>query len=242
MNNRTIVSKKDRRPAGVAAHLGITIGEYDAAIRRFIPGYEEMLAVGAAAIPARTRTIVDLGIGTGAFASRCLVRAPRSQVIGIDADPSMAAIARHRLGSARRITVRAESFLRAPLPACDAVIASLALHHVRTRTAKRALYRRIHAALRPGGRIVIVDCQPAADRDPRRAQFDDWTAHLCKSFSARKSAALLAAWAIEDVYVPLPAEIALLEEAGFRVDVLWRRGAFAVLLGRARQPRLRKTL
>jgi hypothetical protein len=38
-------------------------------------------------------------------------------------------------------------------------------------------------------------------------------------------------WSHEDVYVPLDAEIALLRESGFRVELLWRRGAFAVLRG-----------
>lgn len=226
-------SVPQRKLTSVAAHLGIAIGEYDAAIRRFIPSYEEMLSVGAAAIPAETRIIVDLGIGTGAFGARCLARAPRAQLIGIDADPAMADVARRRLDASRRITVRTESFLRARLPQCDAVIASLALHHVRTRKAKGALYRRIHRALEPGGRLVIVDCQPASDADTRRAQFDDWTAHLRRSFTARKAASLLAAWAREDVYVPLPDEIGLLEGARFRVDVLWRRGAFAVILAAA---------
>ena len=51
----------------VATHLGIDLAEYDARIRSFIPDYEEMLAVAAAAVPAQARTIVDLGIGTGAL-------------------------------------------------------------------------------------------------------------------------------------------------------------------------------
>jgi hypothetical protein len=33
------------------------------------------------------------------------------------------------------------------------------------------------------------------------------------------------------VSVPLDAEIALMEQSGFRVEVLWRRGAFSVLRG-----------
>ena len=37
------------------------------------------------------------------------------------------------------------------------------------------------------------------------------------------------AWSHEDVYVPLDAEIAMLRAAGFRVELLWRRDAFAVL-------------
>src|SRR4026208_979520 len=64
----------------VASHLGIRLADYDARIRTFIPDYEEMLGVAAAAIPARTRTIVDLGIGTGALSARCLAPAPAARV------------------------------------------------------------------------------------------------------------------------------------------------------------------
>jgi tRNA (cmo5U34)-methyltransferase len=211
----------------VAAHLGIKLADYDARIRTFIPDYEEMLAVAGVAIPARTRTIVDLGIGTGALSARCLASAPAARVVGIDVDPAIVALAARRLRD--RATFATGSFLRAPLPRCDAAVASFSLHHVRTRAAKAALYRRIHAALRPRGLFISVDCQPASDPAVRRAQRQAWLAHLRRAYTAARSAALLDAWASEDVYVPLDAELALMRRSGFRVDVLWRRGAFAVL-------------
>jgi SAM-dependent methyltransferase len=211
----------------VAHHLGIKLADYDTRIRTFIPDYEEMLDVAAAAIPARTRRIVDLGIGTGALSARCLASAPGARVAGIDLDPDILALAARRLRD--RATFATGSFLRAPLPPCDAAVASFALHHVRTRGAKAALYRRIHAALRPGGLLVIVDCQPARVPAVRRAQREAWLAHLRRAYSPARAAAVLASWADEDVYVPLDAELALLERSGFRVEVLWRRGAFAVL-------------
>jgi hypothetical protein len=70
----------------VAAHLGIDLKEYDSRIRTFIPHYEEMLDVAAAAIPPRARTITDLGTGTGALSARCLKTAARARAIGIDLD------------------------------------------------------------------------------------------------------------------------------------------------------------
>jgi hypothetical protein len=94
------------------------------------------------------------------------------------------------------------------------------------------LYRRLKRSLRPQGRLVIVDCQPAAQRELFRAQREAWIGHLRRTYSAEKAARLLASWGLEDVYVPLEAELRLLEGAGFRVDVLWRKGAFAVLIGR----------
>jgi SAM-dependent methyltransferase len=212
----------------VATHLGINLAEYDARIRTFIPHYQAMLVAAASAIPSSARLIVDLGTGTGALAAACLARARRARVVGIDADPGMLPLAARRL-AARATLVRA-SFLRAPLPdGVDAVVASFALHHVRTRTAKGQLYRRVRLALRPRGVFVSVDCHPSIDRAAARHQFDAWTMHLRRSYSRREADKLLCAWSIEDVYVPLESEIRLLEGAGFDVDVIWRGGAFAVL-------------
>ena len=123
------------------------------------------------------------------------------------------------------------SFLRTALPRCDAIVASLALHHVRTRATKFRLYRSLRAALRGGGRLVVIDCLPAADVEIRRREFDDWRAHLERRYSSREASALLRAWAREDVYRSLNDETVLMRTAGFDVDVVWRCGAFAVLLG-----------
>lgn len=211
----------------VASHLGIRLDEYDARIRTFIPDYDAMLDVAASLVPRTTRTIVDLGIGTGALASRCLQRAPRARVVGIDEDSDILALASRRLGA--RLTPVGGSFLRTPLPRCDMVVASFALHHVRTRGAKAAIYRRIRAALGPGGLLIVVDCQPAADRTLWTAQRGAWLAHLRASYSPTRARGLLAAWSHEDVYVPLETELRVMEAGGLRGEVVWRRGAFAVI-------------
>jgi tRNA (cmo5U34)-methyltransferase len=211
----------------VAAHLGIRLSEYDARIRTFIPDYEEMIAVAASAVPPDARTILDLGTGTGALSAACLSRARRARAIGIDADAEILTLATRRLGS--RATLVPGSFTTTPLPRCDVAVASFSLHHIRTRPAKKALYRRVHAALRRGGVLLIVDCEPAIDPDVRGAQFDAWRAHLRRAYSPREARRLLRAWSHEDVYVPLDEEIGLLRECRFRVEVVWRRGAFAVV-------------
>lgn len=213
---------------GVASHLGIKLAEYDLRIRTFIPNYEEMLDVAAGAIPRRARSIVDLGTGTGALAQRCLRRASRARLLGIDADGEILKLAERRLSSRARLL--RGSFTRTSLPACDAVAASFALHHIRTRSSKASLYRRIRAALRPGGVFISVDCQPAANRGLASEQHQQWKSHLLSSYSAKQAAALLASWAREDTYVPLEAELDLLRRSGLKPEVLWRKGAFAVLL------------
>lgn len=215
---------------GVASHLGIKLSEYDARIRTFIPDYEEMLDVAAEAIPRRARTIVDLGVGTGALASRCSGRAKQARIVGIDVDPEIMELAKSRLG--RRATFVCGSFLGAEIPPCDAVVASFALHHVPTHHAKSRLYDRIYSGLAGDGVVVTVDCHPAHDPDLARKQRHAWTAHLRKAYSKSEADKLLTSWSHEDFYTPLEAELDLMRQSGFAVEVLWRRGAFAVLMGK----------
>ena len=214
---------------GVAAHLGIDLAEYDARIRTFIPDYEEMLGVAASAIPPKSGVIVDLGTGTGALSRRCLDCVPRAQIVGIDADADVLKVAAERLGPNASFVVG--NFGRTEIPRCDAVVSSLALHHVRSRAAKRALFRRIRAAMRSGGRFVSVDCYPARHVPLAAVQRAAWRAHLRQTYDARSTTSLFRAWADEDHYLPLETEMDLMSDAGFHPEVLWRRGMFGVLLG-----------
>jgi SAM-dependent methyltransferase len=219
----------------VASHLALSPAKYDARIRSLIPLYDELIAevaraLGHAARPVRT--VVDLGIGTGALARACLERTSGARVWGIDADADMMAIARARLGRlSRRVTMTTGSFLDEPLPACDAIVASYSLHHIRTPRAKLAFYRRCYRALRPGGVLVNGDCAPASTRRGFTRDLDVWFAHLGKTFGSRaQGRRVYESWAEEDTYLPLADEIRLLQRAGFAVDVPWRRSPFAVIV------------
>jgi len=219
----------------VAKHLGIRLPEYDRRIRTFIPHYEELVSATAGVVAlVRTRrpAMVDLGIGTGALAARCREFAPRASVYGIDEDPEMLAVAARRLGrkSGRHRLVSGD-FARVAIPKCDAIVATLALHHVHSVIAKRRLYRRCFAALRPGGVFASGDAFLSRAPALRRLEMDTWRAHLRQWYSARETRGFFAAWAREDRYLPLALEVELLESVGFRVDVPWRRAPFGVVVG-----------
>jgi len=130
------------------------------------------------------------------------------------------------------VTMTTGSFLDAALPPCDAIVASYALHHIRTTRAKLAFYRRCYRALRPGGILINGDCAPASTARGFARDLDVWYSHLAKTFGGRaKGQRVYESWADEDTYVPLADEILLLERAGFAVDVPWRRSPFAVIVG-----------
>ena len=159
----------------VRRHLRVPIDAYDAAIRQFIPGYEAMLGVASRELAAVAPGLVlDLGGGTGALAEAILKSRDSGTVELIDVDPEMLAQARTRLARfGGRVRFTEQSFFAA-LPRCNGAAASLALHHVRTLDAKRALYRRIHGALEPGGVFINADATMPADPDASEATWRAW--------------------------------------------------------------------
>ena len=218
---------------GAGSHLGIDLTEYDARIRTFIPDYETLHDIVAYALSAtarrRTLTIVELGVGTGALAARCLEACPSARIIGIDDDAAMLAAARSRLDGGLTKTLQG-NFESIELPRCDAVVACLALHHIPTRARRLRLFRRVFAALRPGGVLISADCYPEVNARLAAVDRASWLGHLEEFYTPRQAREFLRHWAREDHYVPLLDEIATLHRAGFTADVPGRKQAFAVIV------------
>ena len=217
----------------VKRHLDVDADAYDVAIRRFIPHYDDMLATGVevlAALAPPDAHVLDLGGGTGALSGAVLAGLPEARVTVLDVDGAMLDEARRRLAPfGDRVAFRAGSFFD-PLPAADAVVASLALHHVHDLDAKADLYRAIHATLSAGG--VFVNLDAAITEGPRlnALVLERWAAGMAEHGIAEDEArGHFAAWADEDRYFPLDAELDALRSAGFaEVECFWRRGASAV--------------
>jgi len=217
---------------GATAHLGIKPGEYDKTIATLIPHYKDLIGAAAAVVDVIARTtptVVDLGTGSGTLAERILEVRPKARLVGIDADPTMLTTASRRLGG--RIETIEDNFERARIPACDVVSASFALHHIATSRRKAALYKRCFSSLRPGGMFVSADCYLASSTTIQTHDREAWLSHLQRAYTRRKAEQFLKTWAKEDVYFTLDRESELLKDAGFGIEVTWRKGSFAVLVG-----------
>jgi tRNA (cmo5U34)-methyltransferase len=158
---------------------------------------------------------------------------PGARVTLLDVDVAMLAEARRRLaGFGDRVTLREGSFLD-PLPSADAVVSSLALHHIHDLEAKTRVYGAIHEALTPGG--VLLNLDAAISEDPRvnALIFDGWAVHMAAhGIPDEEARGHFRAWAAEDRYFPLDAELAALRAAGFaEVECFWRRGPSAICCG-----------
>jgi tRNA (cmo5U34)-methyltransferase len=217
----------------VAGHLGIGADDYDRTIRTFIPNYELMLGTIVHWLEGRVPgggLVVDLGAGTGALSAAILDALPDVRVQLVDVDPNMLEVAASRCAAHDgRFELRRARF-EDPLPRCNAVVATLALHHVATHDEKRTLYRSIHGALEPGGLVLVGDVLAYPGGPEREGMQRDWYVHMAEhGITPEQADGHFAEWAEEDVYVPLPDELGLIADAGFpRPDIFWRDGLLTV--------------
>ena len=218
----------------VRQHLRLEIEAYDRTIRRWIPGYEQARRRAAREIArVRPRRVLDLGAGTGALSEAILAEAPTAAVELIDVDGDMLAQARVRLKRfGERARYRRQSFLD-PLPECDAVAASLALHHVPAMTAKAQLYRRILKVLGPGGVLVNADVTMPSGEPRRSEDYAKWAAHLVScGIGEDRAYEHFREWAGEDTYFPLETELEAMTEAGFDATCAWQDIPNTLMIGR----------
>jgi trans-aconitate 2-methyltransferase len=127
-------------------------------------------------------TVLDAGCGSGRVTEALLERLPRGRVIAVDASPSMVQQAHRRLGS--RVEIHQMDLLELELAnPVDAILSTATFHWVLDHD---ALFRRLRAALRPGGQLVAqcggegnIDrlrgvANAVLERKPYAEHFRDW--------------------------------------------------------------------
>ncbi|GEC16302.1 hypothetical protein NWI01_21940 [Nitrobacter winogradskyi] len=131
--------------------------DYDREIRHWTREMRWRRAMIDALAPRAGETIVDVGCGTGSFAVMLKAAEPGVEVVGIDPDEEALAIARAKAVAAGLAIGWERGFARdLGARSADAVVSSLMFHQV-PMAEKQAGLAAVHAALRPGGRLVIAD-------------------------------------------------------------------------------------
>jgi trans-aconitate 2-methyltransferase len=137
---------------------------------------------------AGDETAIDAGCGSGRVTEALIERLPRGRVIAVDASSSMARAARERLRQAgigpERVEVREADLLELEVDEpVDAILSTATFHWIADHD---RLFRRMRAALRPGGRLVAqcggegnIDvlrgvAHATLAREPYAEHFRDW--------------------------------------------------------------------
>jgi tRNA (cmo5U34)-methyltransferase len=203
--------------------------------RRYQTRYDEMLSdlVSRVRVPRNAR-ILDLGSGSGVLAEMLLERFPEAHVDLLDFSSNMLAVAERKLlRFAHRTTMIEGLFEDMPSGPFDAVVSTLALHHLETDEEKRSLYSRIYHSLTPGGCFWQGEYVLSSSREDSALNEDSWADWLrTQNFSEEEVIKLRERVSANDRPAPLADQLRWLQDLGFaRVDCTWRYIKFAVFGG-----------
>jgi tRNA (cmo5U34)-methyltransferase len=208
--------------------------DYESARRRLIPPYDAFYGAAIAALDLTgrpLRNVLDLGAGTGLLARAVATAHPDAELTLLDGSSAMLEQARAAIGDAATYVVADLADALPPGP-WDAVVSALAIHHTED-DVKRALFRRVHDGLAPGGLFVNaehVSGPTALFEDANQAWHERRAAEL---------GATVAEWAAAaermraDRRAPVEQQLGWLRDVGFAdVDCVFKEYGFAVLVGR----------
>ena len=204
-------------------------GSYDSLIRRSVPRYDEMADRLVDYLPRDSVRVLELGCGTGNLSLRLAANLPNASFSLVDGSSEMVALTRSRLDQARVPGTARDEFITArfedltlPARSFDLVVSSISLHHVEN---KGALYERIHALLRPGGRFCFADQVRGEPESNHQLNWRRWLDFCAEPghCSPEEIQSLLDHAAAHDHYTTPSDHFALLSRAGFsQIDCVWR--------------------
>lgn len=208
--------------------------DYDTWVRQALPAYDELFSVAVECIPFahdRPLSIADLGAGSGLFSGHVQTAYPQAAFTLVDASRDMLDLARKRFeqrtASFTFVEQRLEDF--AEPERFDVVISSLAIHHLEDAD-KRSLFKRIFAALRPGGAFLNVD-QIKGHPPFDRLYWETWLARVrAAGASEDKIQTSIKRRRDFDHDASLSDQLKWLKEAGFAGDCIYKHYFVAVLL------------
>ncbi len=208
--------------------------EYDSWVKQALPSYDEIFSVAVELIPFEREqkiTIADLGAGSGLFSLHVLDAYPKAVFTLVDASRGMLDMARKRFQkhatSFDFVEQRLEDFSEPQR--FDAVISSLAIHHLADKD-KQSLFKRIFAALRPGGAFINVD-QIKGEAPFDRLYWNAWLSAVRKAGAAESRIRASVKRRKEfDRDARLFDQLTWLTEAGFFADCIYKHYFVAVFL------------
>lgn len=141
-------------------HFNQEAEAFDKQVLKNIPKYPEMLTALINAIPDNKETpkILDLGCGTGNITQKIMEKFPNAQVTCLDLSENMIEIAKNKLSSYENIEYIIGDFTKTEMTEkYDAIVSSLALHHIPNDKEKQDMYKAIYEALNINGVFYNAD-------------------------------------------------------------------------------------
>jgi tRNA (cmo5U34)-methyltransferase len=192
----------------------------------------EIIAEAAAATNPNARALLDVGWGAGNYSLKVLERLKNLDVTLLDLSGPMLERAHERLsqattGSIRTIQgdIRQVELGEAQF---DVIVASAVLHHLRSEPEWRAVFAKLHRALKPSGTVWIYDLIQHVMPEVEEKMWQRYGRYLVDMKDEDYRQHVFGYIEQEDTPMPLALQLELLRAAGFRqVEVLHKNVSFA---------------
>ncbi len=232
-------SEKDpvaARMENVKNHFESEALEYDGIIRKLIPDYLQMIQALVVALPfspAQNYEVADLGCGTGTLAHAVKNTFPNASITCVDLSGKMLEMARLKLRGAMDRFVQSDFYDLEFDRSYDAIISSLALHHLETDPDKLIVYQKIFKALKRGGVFINADVILTSNSQLQEKYLEMWWDFMRTNVPAGE---VETKWKLtyknEDRPTTMENHIDMLKQAGFGdIEIIWKRYNFAVYMG-----------
>ncbi len=221
----------------VKNHFENEAEEYDKLILTLIPYYQEMTDALMLSLPFKSQEnirVLDLGCGTGNISAKIKKRFPNARITCVDMADKMIKRAQHKLKNYTDISFKLSNFQKLEIDEqYDAIISSLALHHLENNEAKFKFYEFIYQSLKIGGVFYNADIVLGSSLYLQDIYLDKWGDFLRKKYSSQEvENKWLPIYRQEDRPIKMMTHLQWLRKIGFRqVDILWKYYNFAVYGG-----------
>ncbi len=216
-------------------HFNEAAEDYDEIIRKTLVDYDDMIEALINAIPSQeSPRVLDLGCGTGNISKKLLERFSDARVTCLDISEVMIEKAKVKLADYDNIEYVIGDFTIIDIiDNYDAIISSLALHHIPTIDEKREMYQHIFDALNTDGVFYNADVikanseynQQLNERISNQYMIDQGVSTDIMDNHKQKQED-------NDVPITLVEHLKLLEDVGFKnIDVIWKHYSNAVYGG-----------
>ena len=215
--------QSDNQIERMDAFFSSRLTEYDEHMLTEVEGLPAGYAELAKCIPPGSKTLLDLGCGTGLELEEVFKLHPDIQVTGIDINQHMLAVLAEKY-TAKNISLICASYLDCDLGEAlyDCAISCETMHHW-TCEEKMGIYRSIYRSLKPDGMYIECDYMVAEQGEEDQ---------MLAESSAIRAQHHIADGEMYHIDIPFTIEnqISLLTRAGFsRVNMIWREGATTII-------------
>jgi len=219
----------------IKTHFEIEAEEFDKTILKLIPHYPEMIDALVSSIPFKKDeqiNVIDLGCGTGTIAQKIKNAFPNSKISCLDIAENMIKIAQRKLGGKTDCYIC--NFYEFNFDKkYDAIVSSLALHHLANDGDKKMFYEKIYNALNSNGIFYNADVVLGSNDYMQEFYMTKWKAFMSKNVPLEEiENKWLVNYKTEDRPTSLMNHINLLRDIGFSdIDVVWKYYNYAVYGG-----------